>query len=173
MDTKIWGPSAWLFIHTIAWNYNPERDGETEAYRIFFTNIENVLPCPGCRKHYKKHFDKLELEDALKTNKSMWKWSVMMHNRVNKSIGRPTWSENKAEEWLKQIYKDGIMTNNNDDVKYLHIKKQKDKNSWSNLFTISSDHDDSKIQKSPKINNELVLLILLIILLLAIMYRMR
>ena len=51
MGTDIWGPSAWHFLHTVAYSY-PENPTQNDIYNynIFFNNIQYILPCPRCRE---------------------------------------------------------------------------------------------------------------------------
>ena len=51
---KEWGPSAWKFIHYVALKYpkNPTEE-DKKQYFVFFYNLQFILPCERCAKHYK------------------------------------------------------------------------------------------------------------------------
>lgn len=51
MQTRVWGPAAWLFLHCIAHNFDPSRSKE---YLVFFQALRDVLPCKTCRENYGK-----------------------------------------------------------------------------------------------------------------------
>ena len=54
MEPEIWGPNAWLFLHTVTFNYpkNPTVIDRNNYYD-FFNSLQNVLPCPKCQEHFK------------------------------------------------------------------------------------------------------------------------
>ena len=59
---KIWGPSAWKFIHTIALSYpdNPT-PFDKENYKNFFLSLKKILPCDKCRYHYNENIKNLDI----------------------------------------------------------------------------------------------------------------
>ena len=61
---KIWGPSAWKFIHTIALSYpdNPT-PFDKENYKAFFLSLQNVVPCARCREHYEKNIKDININN--------------------------------------------------------------------------------------------------------------
>ena len=66
METTIWGPAAWLFLHSVAFQYpdNPS-DLIKQKYYTFFNSIKNVLPCPNCQKHYTENLVKTGLNHLI------------------------------------------------------------------------------------------------------------
>lgn len=91
MDTEVWGPAAWLFIHSIALAY-PDQNPEPEIrenYKKFFDSLVSVLPCAYCRNHYKENISSLPLASALDSRASLFRWTVDLHNRVNQSLHKP------------------------------------------------------------------------------------
>jgi hypothetical protein len=86
-NPKIWGPEAWHFIHFVALNYpiNPTED-DKRRYNNFFHSLQYTLPCEGCAYNFgeklKKHPPKLE------SRKSLFEWTVDIHNEVNESNGK-------------------------------------------------------------------------------------
>ena len=63
MLTSIWGPTMWIYLHTMSFNYpvNPSAN-DKKHYRNFILNLENTLPCGKCRKNLHKNFKKLQLQ---------------------------------------------------------------------------------------------------------------
>ena len=90
--TKIWGPAMWESLHCIAFGYPIEPTEEQKNnYKIFFTNLMNVLPCKCCRDSYKdfltKEDDTIFTDSDLKNRETLTRWLFKIHNRVNKKLG--------------------------------------------------------------------------------------
>ena len=87
MQTRVWGPAGWLFLHSIAQNYpwkpTPEQQNN---YLIFFKQVGNVLPCRYCRESYQKFAKSLSIE-TMKDRKSIVTWLYLIHQKVNKKLG--------------------------------------------------------------------------------------
>ena len=91
LNHKIWGREGWRFIHFVAVTYHPSKQ---EAYRDFFENLPDILPCPICGEHFRINMEKHppDFTDA----KSLFKWTVDMHNLVNVENGKPKYSYKQA-----------------------------------------------------------------------------
>mgnify|MGYP000285764461 FL=1 len=89
MDAEVWGPGAWLFLHSITMTY-PEKPGEMEKqfYKNFFANLGNVLPCPTCKEHYNQNLADSPIEGHLNSRRSLVEWLVEVHNKVNIKNGK-------------------------------------------------------------------------------------
>lgn len=96
-----WGSSGWLFLHSIAYVYNPQID--KEKYYDFFSNLGYILPCEECRIHYSQNLNKQELLAALSSNENLFRWVYDLHNKVNKQIGIPE-SSWPSYETIKERY---------------------------------------------------------------------
>jgi len=102
MQTRVWGPAGWLFLHSIAQNYpwKPTME-QQENYLNFFKLIGNVLPCRYCRESYQEFIlqpdTKLEIS-VLKSRVSLVKWLYEIHNKVNKKLGL------SCKDTLKQVW---------------------------------------------------------------------
>ena len=100
MDSDIWGPHGWFFLHTITFSYpdNPSPNEKAQYYN-FFNNLQYVLPCEICKKNYPTHLKLKPLDDdALKNKKALTKWLVDIHNLTNKDLGK---KEMKYKDVLK------------------------------------------------------------------------
>jgi hypothetical protein len=85
MQTNVWGPAGWLFLHCIAANYSPDK---MQGYLMFFKSLKYVLPCGACRKNYTRI-----LKEILPLKKTVFKnrenfmlWLFMLHNQVQRDI---------------------------------------------------------------------------------------
>jgi len=93
MNPKLWGPSAWVFLHYVTMDYpkNPTKQ-DKHAYRIFFTSLEHVLPCDKCSHNYSNNLRKLSLESALESRDKLIRWLIGIHNEVNKETDKPSYT---------------------------------------------------------------------------------
>jgi hypothetical protein len=115
MDPNVWGPKAWFFIHNIALTYprNPNSE-DKKIYKNFFVTIGKVLPCNTCKSHYAENLIMSELDNGLKSNIDLFKWTVDMHNKVNKATHKRIISYEEAMNELNKHYMtDGIFTTTN------------------------------------------------------------
>jgi hypothetical protein len=91
MQTRVWGPAGWIFLHCIAQNYPQEPTSEQqEHYRSFFRLVGNVLPCKYCRDSYQQFINEpgTRLDDSVMKNRQTFtKWLYDIHNKINKKLG--------------------------------------------------------------------------------------
>ena len=124
LGPSIWGPHGWKFIHMIALAYpdNPTNDNK-KNYKNFFTGIQYILPCSICRDNYKKHLKDFPLTNKILNSRELLiKWTIDIHNMVNKETGKP---ELKYEDALKIIINN--YPKNINDIKNVNdIKNAKD-----------------------------------------------
>lgn len=99
MEPKIWGKYLWTSIHVIALGY-PDEPSEQDKinFKDFFSNLWKVIPCQRCAENYKRHLIELPLDNALESNTALFKWTVELHNIVNKELHKPTISISQAEQ---------------------------------------------------------------------------
>ena len=91
MQTRVWGPAGWVFLHCIAQNYPQEPTQEQKKdYLEFFRLISKVLPCRYCRESYQDFIDQPDTklkESVMKNRNTFSKWLFDVHNKVNKKLG--------------------------------------------------------------------------------------
>ena len=87
MDTTKWGPSGWVYLHTLTFNYpdNPSKKTK-QIYKRYFTMTGDILPCKYCRESYKEFIKELPLEPALESRDKLTKWFYDIHNKVNNKL---------------------------------------------------------------------------------------
>jgi hypothetical protein len=113
IDPNLWGSSGWKFIHYTALGYpNEPNDIQKKQYYSFFINIGNILPCEKCRNNYIKHFQDFPLEKSLEDKRSLFEWTINIHNEVNKELGKKIYSFEEVEK---------MYTNNSSDKNYQTI----------------------------------------------------
>ena len=91
MQTRVWGPGGWLFLHSIAQNYPWEPDTQKkEEYLQFFRLVGNVLPCRYCRESYQDFIKQSGTElnfSVMKDRKTLTTLLYNIHNKINKKLG--------------------------------------------------------------------------------------
>jgi len=90
MQTRVWGPAGWLFLHSIAQNYpwKPTIE-QKQNYLQFFKLTGNVLPCRYCRESYQDFIKEPSTElnlCVMKNRYTLVKWLYDIHNKVNKKL---------------------------------------------------------------------------------------
>jgi hypothetical protein len=88
--TKIWGPSAWEYLHSVTFGYPVEPNSQQKKeYKDFFTLIGSTLPCCYCRDSYAifiKEDDTLLNDKVLENRESLTNWFYKIHEKVNKKL---------------------------------------------------------------------------------------
>ena len=101
-----WGPSAWLFLHTVTMSYpdNPTPK-DKENFKTFFETLAEMLPCESCRDHYKRTIKEVPIDRYLDSKEHLFGWLVEQHNRVNMLYGKKTYSIDDAKRALEENYR--------------------------------------------------------------------
>lgn len=94
MNPKIWGRPGWTMFFSIVTNY-PENPNLTDMnnYKIFFTDVQYILPCQICCENYTDHLRQIPIEPYLANRKSLFAWLLKIHNEVNKHQKKPPMTE--------------------------------------------------------------------------------
>ena len=110
MDPTVWGPSAWIFLHSITMNYDII---DREKYIIFFNSLKDILPCNACREHCKENFNIDPVENNLDSRDQLVNWLVRFHNRVNKSNNKKQYTNSEVMQIYKKLYSKNTSISNN------------------------------------------------------------
>jgi len=110
MKNSQWGPAAWLFLHSVTFQYpeNPT-DQDKNNYKIFFDSLQNILPCPNCREHYQKNLKENPMN--LESRESLIKWVIDLHNAVNKKNSKKEYSYDEVNDLYQSTYNYSIKEN--------------------------------------------------------------
>ena len=141
MDTRFWGPPAWILFHTLTYEYKPELKLQ---YHLFFDNLKYVLPCIYCRASFTEYTERLPIDSHLKNRDDLFSWLYRIHNMVNDKLrgqGLISW-ENPELDDVKNKYKDSplVVLINQESVESriiemfnppLNVVKKNDKNKSS------------------------------------------
>ena len=105
--TDIWGPPVWETLHYISFAYpiQPLSD-DIRKYFAFYNSVIDVLPCPICRDHLRKHMKKHPIEYALQAGREgLIRWVIDVHNEVNKSLEKPVMTYDEVIDLYTQKMK--------------------------------------------------------------------
>lgn len=99
MHPHVWGRDTWRSIHFIALGYPSRASQEVQdTYATYFGVLGSVLPCVKCSKHYNEHLQSYPVGPSLVGRAELFRWTVDLHNAVNTSLGRSSWSYEQAFE---------------------------------------------------------------------------
>nr|QBK87623.1 MAG: Erv1/Alr family disulfide (thiol) oxidoreductase [Marseillevirus LCMAC201] len=104
-NENIWGPCFWRTLHAIAASYRPLPEVK-EAFKQFVYSLTGILPCAICRGDYTHNLMQIPLnEEYLKDAHNLFLWSYLLHDLVNKRLGKvsPPFEEIKAQYFNDQI----------------------------------------------------------------------
>lgn len=101
---SVWGPFFWHTIHIVALGYpkNPTYT-DKKCAKEFYESLTFLLPCAVCREHYKEHLKKNPLTPYLDSKKDLLRWTIMIHNEVNKMLGKPEWTEMEVLAYYERL----------------------------------------------------------------------
>jgi hypothetical protein len=131
MNPLVWGNHVWKSIHYIALGY-PENASEIdkEAYFSYYTNLYKVLPCDECATHLKQLVEQHPITiSELRNRRSLFDWTVKIHNEVNKTLKKKTMTADEAFI---------LYTNHNNEV----VRKTTPQNKTQNIIISSDQHTD-------------------------------
>lgn len=87
MNVKKWGPAAWVFLHTMTFNYSLEpTDEDKKRYSSYFKSNQEMLPCKYCRQSYEVYIEYLPIEPFLETREGVTYWLYRLHDLINKKL---------------------------------------------------------------------------------------
>jgi hypothetical protein len=111
---EVWGPFFWHTIHITALGYPAEPSyAHKKAAKDFYESLKTLIPCPVCKEHYVKHLEKYPIMPHLDKRSDLFKWTVLLHNEVNKTLDKPAYTENqvlKGYERLGSVNRSPIWT---------------------------------------------------------------
>lgn len=89
MKVSHWSRASWTTLFSVALGYPEEpRINDQFHYKRFYTDVQYVLPCENCRKHYRTLLKKLPINPYLRGGRrSLFMWVFKLHNMVNSDLG--------------------------------------------------------------------------------------
>lgn len=103
---SMWGPFFWNTMHIIALGYSSTPTyGDKKAAKEFFESLLFLIPCPICKKHYTDFLQEMPITPFLDNRSNLFKWTVMLHNKVNQTLGKPQFTESDSINYYKRLSK--------------------------------------------------------------------
>lgn len=88
--TKVWGPPAWFFLHTVSFNYpNEPTEEDKKHYKEFIENLQFVLPCKYCRINLVKNLKQkpIKVRDLI-NRENFSRYVYELHELVNTMLNK-------------------------------------------------------------------------------------
>jgi hypothetical protein len=100
----VWGPFFWHTIHIIALGYskNPTYT-DKKCAKEFYESLAYLIPCSVCRDHYKQHITEKPITTFLDSRTDLIKWTIDIHNKVNKQNGKPEWTLDEVLSYYERL----------------------------------------------------------------------
>ena len=104
LSPTVWGPFFWHTIHIAALGYPKEPTyTEKRAAKEFFENLQFLIPCSVCRDHYSNHMKTKPITTFLDRRADLFRWTIDIHNEVNKALEKPTWTEQEVLAYYQKL----------------------------------------------------------------------
>ena len=101
---EVWGPFFWHTIHITALGYPQEPSyAHKKAAKEFFQSLSLLIPCPLCRDHYTGHLEKYPISPHLDRRSDLFRWTILLHNEVNKSLNKDTFVEAQVLKYYSRL----------------------------------------------------------------------
>ena len=101
---SVWGPFFWHTIHIVALGYskNPTYT-DKKCAKEFYESLAFLLPCSICREHYKGYLQEKPISTFLDSRTDLIKWTIQIHNKVNKMLGKPEWTLEEVLSYYEKV----------------------------------------------------------------------
>ena len=107
IQTAVWGPCLWLFLHLSSVNYCPERK---HGYVSLLYALRHMLPCGHCRNNFEKNYNmavasmkKDGYHDVYESRVSYSKFIWYLHHHVNVMLGKNIANEPTFNQMRDQL----------------------------------------------------------------------
>jgi len=89
MQTDIWGPHLWEYLHTLTFNYpiTPSNNHKI-YYKQFFDNLQYTLPCSYCRESFSIIYKIFNIDKFLDDRHGITFWLFCIHNIINIKLNK-------------------------------------------------------------------------------------
>lgn len=99
-----WGPFFWHTIHIAALGYPQDPSySQKRAGKEFFESLKFMIPCAICREHYTTHLEKYPITPHLDRRSDLFRWTILLHNEVNKTLEKPVKTEAEVIQYYSRI----------------------------------------------------------------------
>jgi len=76
---------------------------DKKCAKEFYESLAYLIPCSICREHYRKHLTEHPITTFLDSRTDLIKWTIMIHNKVNKMLGKVEWSLEEVLTYYEKV----------------------------------------------------------------------
>jgi hypothetical protein len=105
-NPSVWGPHFWFFIHTLAYSYPEYPNAITK--RKYYDTIQNLpifIPVVDIGNKFSELLDRYPVSPYLDSRESFIRWTIFIHNKINKMLGKEEITFADAYEKYESAYK--------------------------------------------------------------------
>ena len=89
LDSEVWGPKYWFFLHTVAHTYPMHPNAITKRkYYDLISNMPLFIPNAEMGDRFAELLDKYPVTPYLDNRDSFMRWMNFIHNKVNVLLGK-------------------------------------------------------------------------------------
>jgi hypothetical protein len=91
-------------MHIVAIGYSKHPTyTDKKCAKEFFESLTFLIPCSVCREHYKEHLSSKPITPFLDSREDLLKWTIDIHNKVNKLTNKPQWTEQEVIQYYERL----------------------------------------------------------------------
>jgi hypothetical protein len=91
-------------MHIVAIGYSKHPTyTDKKCAKEFYESLAYLLPCSICREHYREHLTKHPIATFLDSRTDLIKWTIMIHNHVNKMLGKLEWTLEEVLAYYEKV----------------------------------------------------------------------
>ena len=124
ISPDVWGPFFWNTMHIAALGYPKEPTyADKRAAKEFFEALTRLIPCAICREHYTAHIKQKPISVSVDKREDLFRWTVDLHNKVNKTLGKPEKTEVEVIKYYELLGQRGRSPIwNHDDLSEMNMR---------------------------------------------------
>jgi hypothetical protein len=89
LNSEVWGPKYWFFLHTVAYTYPLHPNAITKRkYYDLIQNMPLFIPDPDMGNRFASLLDKYPVTPYLDNRDSFMLWMHFIHNKMNVLLGK-------------------------------------------------------------------------------------